>query len=95
MSDLPADANPLAFDTASASLFMTASQVEQYEAIGRAALAIAFKKHAAADVKKQVRQEHRRQPHLDIYTCVPYTIERRSRFLWRSPVTIARMNPRT
>ena len=57
VSDLPADTNPLAFDTVGASLFMTASQFEQYEEIGRAALAIAFKKHAAADVKKQFRQE--------------------------------------
>jgi mono/diheme cytochrome c family protein len=57
VSDLPADTSPLAFDTVGASLFMTASQFEQYEEIGRAALAIAFKKHVAADVKKQFRQE--------------------------------------
>ena len=57
VSDLPADTSPLAFDTVGASLFMTASQFEQYEAIGRDALAAAFKKHAAADVKKQFRQE--------------------------------------
>jgi mono/diheme cytochrome c family protein len=57
VSDLPADTSPLAFDTVGASLFMTASQFEQYEAIGRDALAAAFKKHAAAGVKKQFRQE--------------------------------------
>ena len=57
VSDLPADTSPLAFDTVGASLFMTASQFEQYEAIGRDALAAAFKKHAAAGIKKQVRTE--------------------------------------
>jgi mono/diheme cytochrome c family protein len=57
VSDLPADTSPLAFDTVGASLFMTASQFEQYEAIGRDALAAAFKKHAAAGIKKQVRNE--------------------------------------
>jgi hypothetical protein len=57
VSDLPADTSPLAFDTVGASLFMTASQFEQYEAIGRDALAAAFKKHAAAGIKKQMRTE--------------------------------------
>ncbi|MFM1996127.1 MAG: hypothetical protein RLZZ111_514 [Planctomycetota bacterium] len=57
VADLPADTSPLAFDTVGASLFMTASQFEQYETIGRDALAAAFKKHAAADVKKQQRIE--------------------------------------
>jgi hypothetical protein len=57
VSDLPADTSTLAFDTVGASLFMTASQFEQYEAIGRDALSAAFKQHAAADVKKQSRQE--------------------------------------
>ena len=57
VSDLPADTSPLAFDTVGASLFMTASQFEQYEAIGRDALAAAFKKHAAAGLKKQLRVE--------------------------------------
>ena len=57
VSDLPADTSPLAFDTVGASLFMTASQFEQYEAIGRDALAAAFKKHAAAGIKKQLRTE--------------------------------------
>ncbi|MEI6239681.1 MAG: DUF1592 domain-containing protein [Planctomycetia bacterium] len=57
VSDLPADTSPLSFDTVGASLFMTASQFEQYEAIGRDALAAAFKKHASAGVKKQMRNE--------------------------------------
>lgn len=60
VSDLPADTNPLAFDTVGASLFMTASQFEQYEAIGRDALAAAFKQHASAGVKKQQRIEAER-----------------------------------
>lgn len=60
VSDLPADTSPLAFDTVGASLFMTASQFEQYEAIGRDAIAAAFKKHAAAGVKKRFRQEAER-----------------------------------
>jgi mono/diheme cytochrome c family protein len=51
-SDLPADTSPLAFDTVGASLFMTASQFEQYEAIGRDALAAAFKKHLSAIATK-------------------------------------------
>lgn len=57
VSDLPADTSPLAFDTVGANLFMTASQFEQYEAIGRDALAAAFKKHASAGDKKQLRIE--------------------------------------
>ena len=57
VSDLPADTSPLAFDTVGASLFMTASQFEQYEAIGRDALAAAFQKHAAAGAPKQFRAE--------------------------------------
>ncbi|MCE9630551.1 MAG: DUF1592 domain-containing protein [Planctomycetia bacterium] len=57
VSDMPADTSPLSFDTVGASLFMTASQFEQYEAIGRDALAAAFKKHATAGVKKQMRVE--------------------------------------
>jgi len=57
VSDLPADTSPLSFDTVGAGLFMTASQFEQYEAIGREALTIAFKKHAAAAVTKQLRIE--------------------------------------
>jgi hypothetical protein len=57
VSDLPADTNPLSFDTVGAGLFMTASQFEQYEAIGREALTIAFKKHASAAVTKQLHIE--------------------------------------
>ena len=57
VSDLPADTSPLSFDTVGAGLFMTASQFEQYEAIGREALTIAFKKHAAAAFTKQLRIE--------------------------------------
>ncbi|NBW97248.1 MAG: DUF1592 domain-containing protein, partial [Planctomycetia bacterium] len=57
VGDLPADTSPLAFDTVGASLFMTASQFEQYEAIGRDALVAAFKQHAAAGVVKQRRIE--------------------------------------
>lgn len=57
VSDLPADTSPLSFDTVGAGLFMTASQFEQYEAIGREALTIAFKKHAAAAVKKDLHIE--------------------------------------
>ncbi len=57
VSDLPADTSPLAFDTVGANLFMTASQFEQYEAIGRDALAAAFQKHAAADTRKYLRIE--------------------------------------
>ncbi len=48
VSDLPADTSPLAFDTVGANLFMTASQFEQYEAIGRDAVTAALHKHATA-----------------------------------------------
>lgn len=44
VSDLPADTSPQAFDTVGANLFMTASQFQQYEAIGRDALTAAFHK---------------------------------------------------
>jgi len=57
VADLPADTGPLAFDTVGASLFMTASQFEQYETIGRDALAAAFKRHASAGVAKRQRTE--------------------------------------
>ena len=57
VSDLPADTSPLAFDTVGANLFMTASQFEQYEAIGREALVAAFQQHAAADAAKYLRIE--------------------------------------
>ncbi len=57
---LPADTSPLAFDTVGASLFITASQFEQYEALGRDALTAAFTQHAARGVGKQLRIEAER-----------------------------------
>ena len=57
VTDLPADTSPQAFDTVGANLFMTASQFEQYEAIGRDALLAAFAKQAAAGNRKQLRIE--------------------------------------
>jgi mono/diheme cytochrome c family protein len=57
---LPADTSPLAFDTVGASLFMTASQFEQYEALGRDAITAAFKQHAARGVGKKLRLEAER-----------------------------------
>ena len=55
VSDLPADTSPLSFDTVGAGLFMTAGQFEQYEAIGREALALA--RWAAAGKKLSWRFE--------------------------------------
>lgn len=57
VSSLPADTSPLAFDTVGANLFMTASQFEQYEALGREALATALRRHAARAVAKKWRIE--------------------------------------
>lgn len=50
--DLPSDTNPLAFDTVGSSLFMTAAQFEQYEAIARETLELAFARQAAAQERK-------------------------------------------
>jgi len=54
---LPADTSPLAFDTVGASLFMTASQFEQYETLGRDAITAAFKQHAARGARQHLRIE--------------------------------------
>jgi cytochrome c553 len=54
---LPADTSPLAFDTVGASLFMTASQFEQYETLGRDAITAAFKQQAARGTRQHLRIE--------------------------------------
>jgi hypothetical protein len=55
--DLPADTSPLAFDTVGAGLFMTAAQFEQYEAIARDGLALAFARQAGATQRKSLHIE--------------------------------------
>jgi hypothetical protein len=50
--DLPGDTSPLAFDTIGTSLFMTAAQFEQYEAIARDAIDVAAARQAGAGVRK-------------------------------------------
>ena len=55
--DLPADTGPLTFDTVGANLFMTAAQFEQYEAIARDAITLAFARQAGGQTPRQWRLE--------------------------------------
>jgi len=57
VSDLPSDTDAGSFDTVGANLFMSGSQFEQYEAIGRNALEEGFALRAATGVPKKFRYE--------------------------------------
>ena len=57
VSDLPSDTDAGSFDTVGANLFMSGSQFEQYEAIGRNALEEGFAVRAATGVQKKFRYE--------------------------------------
>jgi mono/diheme cytochrome c family protein len=57
VTELPADTSTGAFDTAGANLFMSENQVEQYLALGRAALDEAFEWQAAMGLEQKIRVE--------------------------------------
>jgi mono/diheme cytochrome c family protein len=57
VSELPPDTASEGFDTAGANLFMSSNQLEQYQALGREALAEAFERQAAAAVEKTMHYE--------------------------------------
>ena len=57
VSELPSDTGTGGFDTAGQSLFMSANQLEQYQALGREALEEAFAWQAAASVEKKLHYE--------------------------------------
>jgi len=57
VSELPPDGGSGSFDTSGANLFMSANQIEQYQALGREALEEAFAWQAAASVDKKLRYE--------------------------------------
>ena len=57
VSELPADTGTRTFDTVGASLFLSATQFEQYESLGGEALDEAFKTYAAAPHPRSLRSE--------------------------------------
>jgi mono/diheme cytochrome c family protein len=57
VSELPPDGGSGAFDTVGSNLFMSANQIEQYQALGREALEEAFAWQTAASVTKKLHYE--------------------------------------
>ena len=57
VSELPPDGGSGSFDTVGSNLFMSANQIEQYQALGREALEEAFSWQAAAHVEKKLHYE--------------------------------------
>ncbi len=57
VSELPPDGGSGAFDTVGSNLFMSANQIEQYQALGREALEEAFAWQTAATVTKKLHYE--------------------------------------
>ncbi|MCB1086726.1 MAG: DUF1592 domain-containing protein, partial [Verrucomicrobiae bacterium] len=57
VSELPPDGGSGSFDTVGANLFMSANQIEQYQALGREALEEAFAWQAAAGVVEKLHYE--------------------------------------
>ena len=57
VSELPSDTGTGSFDTAATGLFMSANQFEQYQSLGREAIAEAFEWMAAEGVEKKLRYE--------------------------------------
>ncbi len=57
VSELPPDTGSSGFDTVGANLFMTDSQFEQYQSLGREALEEASARQTAASVEKRLRWE--------------------------------------
>jgi hypothetical protein len=63
VAELPSDSGTGGFDTAGQNLFMSATQIEQYQSLGREALEEAFALQAAAlDWKKIERETDRSEP---------------------------------
>jgi len=57
VAELPPDGGSGAFDTVGSNLFMSANQIEQYQALGREALEEAFAWQKAASVTKRLHYE--------------------------------------
>jgi hypothetical protein len=57
VSELPSDSGTGGFDTAGQNLFMSATQIEQYQSLGREAMEEAFALLAAADAEQSFRYE--------------------------------------
>jgi mono/diheme cytochrome c family protein len=57
VAELPPDGGSGAFDTVGSNLFMSANQIEQYQALGREALEEAFVWQTAASVTKKLHYE--------------------------------------
>jgi hypothetical protein len=57
VSELPADTGGSGFDTVGAGLFLTSTQFEQYEAIGREALEMAFSAQVPSSKERKLRVE--------------------------------------
>jgi mono/diheme cytochrome c family protein len=57
VAELPPDGGSGAFDTVGSNLFMSANQIEQYQALGREALEEAFAWQTAASVAKKLHYE--------------------------------------
>ena len=57
VAELPPDGGSGAFDTVGSNLFMSANQIEQYQALGREALEEAFAWQTAASVTKKLHYE--------------------------------------
>jgi len=78
VAELPPDGGSGAFDTVGSNLFMSANQIEQYQALGREALEEAFAWQMAASVEKKLHYEGETTT-LKVKDFVTYQIDARER----------------
>jgi mono/diheme cytochrome c family protein len=93
VAELPPDGGSGAFDTVGSNLFMSANQIEQYQALGREALEEAFAWQTAASVTKKLHYEgETTTPKVKDF--VKYQIDARERAkLWAKAVEEAVAKP--
>ena len=93
VTELPPDTGSGGFDTVGANLFMSDSQFEQYQSLGREALEEASARQAAAAVEKRLRWEAEEWKTL-IAKYANYEIDARERAIrWKKAVENAAARP--
>ena len=93
VAELPPDGGSGAFDTVGSNLFMSANQIEQYQALGREALEEAFAWQTAASVTKKLHYEGETTTP-KVRDFVKYQIDARERAQkWVKAVEVAMAKP--
>lgn len=91
---LPADSQATGFDTSGADLFMSAHQIEVYQAIAREALQAAWQRYEQPSVSRTVRQEAETLSWPRAKKLLADRIDDRRRFVtWEKAVTAAAQLP--